>query len=44
MVSFNARIGWKKTRKKENKYCHSVSFHQTRNRKFQKNSKNIQKN
>ena len=26
MVSFKARIGWKRPRKKENKYCRSVSF------------------
>ena len=44
MASFKARIGWKRPRKKENKYCRSVSFPPTRNRKFQKNSKYIQKN
>ena len=26
MASFKGRIGWKRTRKKENKYCRSVSF------------------
>ena len=26
MASFKARIGWKKPRKKENKYCRSVTF------------------
>ena len=26
MASFKARIGWKRPRKKENKYCRSVSF------------------
>ena len=44
MASFKARIGWKRPGKKENKYCRSVSFLPTCNRKFQKNSKTIQKN
>ena len=26
MATFKARIGWKRPRKKENKYCRSVSF------------------
>ena len=26
MASFKGRIGWKMTKKKENKYCRSVSF------------------
>ena len=44
MASFQAKIGWKTQRKKENKNCHSISFrsYPTRNRKFQKNSKKIQ--
>ena len=45
MASFQAKIGWKTPRKRENKNCHSVSFrsYPTRNRKFQKNNKKIQK-
>ena len=45
MASFQAKIGWKTQRKRENKNCHSVSFrsYPTRNRKFQKNSKKIEK-
>ena len=45
MYSFQAKIGLKKMRKGENKNCHSVPFrsYPTRNRKFQKNSKKIQK-
>ena len=45
MTSFQAKIGWKTQRKRENKNCHSVSFrsYPTRNRKFQKNSKKIKK-
>ena len=45
MDSFQAKIGWNSPRKRENKnYC-SVPFRSnpTRNRKFQKNSKKIQK-
>ena len=44
MASFQAKIGWKRMRKRENKNYHYVSFrsYTTRNRKFQKNSKNIQ--
>ena len=44
MASFQAKIGWKMLRKRE--YIESiVPFHSnpTRNRKFQKNSKKIQK-
>ena len=26
MASFKTRIGWRRPRKKENKYCRSVSF------------------
>ena len=45
MAPFQAKIGWKTQRKRENKIFHSIPFHfyPTRNRKFQKNSKNIQK-
>ena len=45
MASFQAKIGWKTQRKRENKNCQSVSFrsYPTRNRKFQKNSKKIKK-
>ena len=44
MASFQAKIGWKTQRKRENKNCHSVPFRSfpTRNRKFQRNSKKIQ--
>ena len=41
MTSFKARIGWKRPRKKENKYFRSYP---TRNRKFQQNSTKIEKN
>ena len=42
---FQAKIGWKMQRKRENKNFHSVPsrFDPTRNRKFQKNSKKIEK-
>ena len=45
MYSFQAKIGLKKMRRGENKNCHSVPFrsYPTRNRKFQKKSKKIQK-
>ena len=45
MASFQAKIGWKTLRKRENKNCRFVLFrsYPTRNRKFQKNSKKIQK-
>ena len=45
MNSFQAKIGWGRMRKRENKNYRSVSFHSylTRNRKFQKISKKIQK-
>ena len=45
MASFQAKKGWKRTRKSENKNCLSVPFRTNpmRNRKFQKNSKKIQK-
>ena len=45
MVSFQAKIGWKLPRMKEKKKkIFPMSFYLTRNRKFQKNSKKIQKN
>ena len=45
MTSFQAKIGWKTQRKRENKNCHSVPFrsYPTRNRKFQKNKKKFKK-
>ena len=45
MASFQAKIGWKIPRKRKNKNYRPGPFHSytTRNRKFQKNSKNIQK-
>ena len=45
MYSFQAKIGWKRMRKRENKNCHFVPFrsYPTRNRKFQKNSKKVQR-
>ena len=45
MYSFQAKIGWKKMRKGKNKNYHSVPFRSfpTRNRKFQKNSKKVQR-
>ena len=44
MASFQAKIGWKTQRKRENKNCHFLSFrsYPTRNRKFQKNLKTEQ--
>ena len=45
MASFQAKIGWKRLRKRENEnYC-PVPFrsNSTRKTKFQKNSKKIQK-
>ena len=46
MVSFQAKIGWKRMRKRENKNFHFVPFcyYPTRKRKFQKNSKKNSKN
>ena len=43
IASFQAKIGWKMQRKRENKNCHSVPFrsYPTSNRKFQKNKKKI---
>ena len=45
MASFQANIGWKSKRKRENKYYRSVPFrsYPTRNRKLQRNSKKSQK-
>ena len=45
MASFQAKIGWKSPRKRENKNYRFVPFRSylTRYRKFLKNSKNIQK-
>ena len=45
MAPFQAKIGYKTQRKRENKNCRFVRFrfYTTRNRKFQKNSKKIQK-
>ena len=45
MDSFQAEVGQKRMRKRENKNYRSVPFRfcQMRNRKFQKNSKKIQK-
>ena len=45
MASFEAKIEWKMPRKIKNKNYRSVPFrsYTTRNRKFQKNSKNVQK-
>ena len=40
MASFQAKIDWRRPRKRENKNYRSV---QTRNIKFQKNSRTIQK-
>ena len=46
MDSFEAKIGWRKMRKIENKNYLSVPFlsYQTRNRKFQKNFQQHSKN
>ena len=43
MALFQAKIGWIRQKKGENKNCRSVSFrsYTTRNRKFQKNSNKI---
>ena len=43
MASLQAKIGWKCMRNRENKNYHYVSFQPDDNRKFQKNSKKIQK-
>ena len=41
MASFQAKIGWKSLRKRENKTIASFRAYPNRNRKFQKNSKQI---
>ena len=43
MASFQAKIGWKRLRERENKNIVSFRPYPSRNRKFQKNSKKIQK-
>ena len=45
MASFQSKIDWKRIRKRENKNYRSVPFcsYPMRNKKFQKNSKKIQK-
>ena len=45
MASFQGKIDWKRSRKGENKNYRSVPFrsYTTRNRKFEKNGKKIQK-
>ena len=43
MASFQAKIGWKRQRKRENKNYHPVSFEHDPQQKIQKNSKKIQK-
>ena len=43
MNSFQAKIGWKKMRKREIKIIVPFRSYQTRNRKFRKNSKKIRK-
>ena len=45
MASFQAKIGWKTQRKRENKNCRFVLFRSnpTHNRKLQKIAKKIQK-
>ena len=44
MASFKARIGWKRQKKKKINVVVLFRSYPTRNRKFQKNSKKIQKN
>ena len=43
MASFQAKIGWKRLRKRENETIASFHPYPIRNRKLQKNSKKIQK-
>ena len=43
MASFQAKIGWKRPRKRKNKNYRSVRSYTTHNRKLQKNCKKIQK-
>ena len=44
MASFEAEIGWKRLRNRENKNYRSVPFLPTRNRKLKKKSKITSKN
>ena len=44
MASFQAQIGWKMQRKRENKNYQYVSFQPDEQQKIPKNSKKIQKN
>ena len=43
MASFQAKIGWKRWRKGENKNCHSVPFVLDRKYKIPKKEKKIKK-
>ena len=43
MASFQAKIGWKRPRKREKKIIVPITFNLTQNREFKKNSKKIQK-
>ena len=43
MASFQAKIGWKRMRKRENKNIITFRSYLMRNLKFQKNSKKTQK-
>ena len=44
MATFQAKIGWKRPRKRKNKTIASFRPYPNRNRKLQKNSKKIKKN
>ena len=44
MASFKGRIGWKRRERKKINIVVPFRSYPTRNRKLQKNSKNIQKN
>ena len=44
IASFQAKIGWKRARKRENKKIVLIGINPTRNRKFQKNRKKNSKN
>ena len=43
MASFQAKIGWKIPRKRENKNFFPICYYPMRNRKFPKNCKQIEK-
>ena len=43
MASFQAKIGWKRQKKRKKKFILPFRSYPTRNRKFQKNSEKIQK-